>query len=177
MQHGAPDDASFQALRVAVLTVSDSRTFDDDKSGGYLARAVEDTGHQLVDRRIVKDDIYQIRAVISAWIVAPDVDVVVTTGGTGITGRDSTPEAVQPLFGKPIEGFGELFRQVSFEEIGASTIQSRCVAGMTNGTLIFCLPGSSGACHTAWEKILRPQLDIRTQPCNFAVLFPRLTEH
>jgi len=176
MQHGAPDDASFQPLKVAVLTVSDTRTLDEDKSGAYLVGAVEAAGHELVDRRLVRDDVYQMRAVLSAWIAAPDVDVVLTTGGTGITGRDSTPEAVQPLFDKPIEGFGELFRHVSLEEIGASTIQSRCTAGMANGTLVFCLPGSSGACRTAWDKILRPQLDIRTQPCNFAVLFPRLLE-
>lgn len=176
MQHGALEDASFRPLKVAVLTVSDTRTFDDDKSGGYLAQAVAAAGHELVERRLVTDDVYRMRAVFSAWIAAPDVEVVLSTGGTGVTGRDSTPEAVRPLFDKPIEGFGELFRQLSFGEIGASTIQSRCVAGMANGTFIFCLPGSTGACRSAWEKILRPQLDIRTPPCNFAVLFPRLME-
>ncbi len=176
MQHDAPADAGFKPLGLAVLTVSDSRGPSEDRSGDYLVGALREEGHQLVERRLVRDDIYQIRAVVSAWIAAPDVAVVLTTGGTGITGRDSTPEAVGPLFDKPIEGFGELFRQLSFEEIGASTIQSRALAGMANGTLIFSLPGSTGACRTAWERILRPQLDLRTEPCNFALLLPRLLE-
>lgn len=176
MQHDAPQNISFQPLSVAVLSISDSRGLDEDRSGDYLAGALRAESHQLVERRIVRDDVYQIRAVVSAWIAAPDVAVVLTTGGTGITGRDSTPEAVRPLFDKPIEGFGELFRQLSFTEIGASTIQSRALAGMANGTLIFCLPGSTGACRTAWERILKPQLDLRTEPCNFALLLPRLLE-
>jgi molybdenum cofactor biosynthesis protein B len=127
-------------------------------------------------REIVRDDIYQMRAVFSRWIADPEIQVVLSTGGTGVTGRDSTPEAVAPLLDKHIEGFGELFRTVSFEEIGASTIQSRAFAGLTNGTFIFCLPGSSGACRTAWNKILQAQLDHRTRPCNFAQLIPRLLE-
>jgi molybdenum cofactor biosynthesis protein B len=164
----------FLPLKVAVLTVSDTRSEADDKSGGYLRKAAEAAGHRVVEQVIVPDDVYQMRAVLSRWIADAGVEVILTTGGTGITGRDSTPEAVGPLLDKAIEGFGELFRQVSFAEIGASTIQSRCVAGLANGTFIFCLPGSSGACRTGWEKILAPQLDRRTRPCNFAALIPRL---
>ena len=167
---------AFQSLQIAVLTISDSRTQDDDKSGGYLCEAVTAAGHQLTERALVRDDVYQMRAVFSRWIADPQVQVVLSTGGTGVTGRDSTPEAIAPLLDKQIEGFGELFRQLSYEEIGASTIQSRCVGGMANSTLIFCLPGSSGACRTAWEKILRLQLDRRTRPCNFALLMPRFGE-
>jgi molybdenum cofactor biosynthesis protein B len=164
------------ALKIAVLTISDSRTEANDTSGGYLARAVHEAGHSLAERAIVKDDIYQIRAVVSRWIADPDVEVVLTTGGTGVTGRDSTPEAVTPLLDRQVEGFGELFRSLSFAEIGASTIQSRAFAGLANGTFVFSLPGSSGACRTAWEKILCPQLNRDTRPCNFAVLVPRLLE-
>ncbi len=168
---------AFLPLKTAVLTISDSRAEADDKSGGYLRDAVAKAGHEVVEKALVRDDIYAMRAVFSRWIAAPDVQVVVSTGGTGVTGRDSTPEAVAPLLDKQIEGFGELFRQLSYAEIGASTIQSRAVAGMANGTLIFCLPGSSGACRTAWQQILQPQLDIRTRPCNFALLMPRFNEH
>jgi len=170
------DQGGFLALGVAVLTVSDTRSEADDRSGGYLKGAVEAAGHRVVEKTIVRDDVYQMRAVFSRWIADPQVQVVLSTGGTGVTGRDSTPEAVQPLLDKPIEGFGELFRQISFEEIGASTVQSRCVAGVANATFVFCLPGSSGACRTAWTRILEPQLDRRTRPCNFALLVPRLDE-
>jgi molybdenum cofactor biosynthesis protein B len=169
-------DTGFIPLNIAVLTVSDSRTEADDKSGALLRDMVEDGGHKMVDKEIVPDDLYQIRAVFSLWIADPGVQVVLTTGGTGVTGRDSTPEAIAPLLDKQIEGFGELFRALSFDEIGPSTIQSRAVAGLANGTFIFCLPGSSGACRTAWDKILKPQLDHRTRPCNFAQLIPRLLE-
>lgn len=169
-------DQGFLSLAVAVLTVSDSRTLEDDKSGGLLEGKVTEAGHRIAAREIVRDDVYAMRAVFSRWIADPDVQVVLSTGGTGLTGRDSTPEAVAPLFDKQIEGFGELFRAVSFAEIGASTIQSRALAGLANGTLIFCLPGSSGACRTAWEHILSGQLDSRTRPCNFAQLIPRFLE-
>lgn len=168
--------SEFQPLNVALLTISDTRTLADDKSGNLLAERIAGAGHQLIDRRISKDDVYQMRAEFSRWIADPDVEVVITTGGTGVTGRDSTPEAIAPLLDKVIEGFGELFRQISFEEIGPSTIQSRAVAGMANSTLIFALPGSSGACKTAWDRILASQLDRRTKPCNFALLAPRFAE-
>ena len=169
-------DSGFIPLNIAVLTVSDSRTEADDKSGSLLKDKAGTAGHKVVAREITPDDVYQMRAVFSRWIADPQVQVVLTTGGTGITGRDSTPEAIAPLLDKQIEGFGELFRGVSFEEIGTSTVQSRAVAGLANGTFIFCLPGSSGACRTAWDKILQPQLDHRTRPCNFAQLIPRLLE-
>jgi molybdenum cofactor biosynthesis protein B len=170
------EDTGFIPLKIAVLTVSDSRTEADDKSGALLRDKAERAGHDVVAKQIIPDDVYQMRAVLSSWIADPQVQVVLTTGGTGITGRDSTPEAIAPLLDKQIEGFGELFRAVSFEEIGTSTVQSRSVAGLANGTFIFCLPGSSGACRTAWDKILEPQLDHRTRPCNFAQLIPRLLE-
>jgi molybdenum cofactor biosynthesis protein B len=168
--------SEFLPLNVALLTISDSRTDADDKSGNLLSDRITSAGHQLVERQIVRDDVYQMRAVFSRWIADPGVEVVVTTGGTGVTGRDSTPEAIAPLLDKNIEGFGELFRHISYEEIGPSTIQSRAVAGMANSTLIFCLPGSSGACKTAWDRILASQLDRRTKPCNFALLAPRFSE-
>ncbi len=166
-------DTGFVPLNIAVLTVSDTRTEAEDSSGALLRDRARAAGHRVLAKEIVRDDVYQMRAVFSRWIADPEIQVVLSTGGTGLTGRDSTPEAVAPLFDKAIEGFGELFRQVSFEEIGASTIQSRAVAGLANGTLVFCLPGSSGACRTAWERILQPQLDHRTRPCNFAQLIPR----
>jgi len=172
-QDGSSD---FRPLKMAILTVSDTRTEADDKSGQMLKTLAEKGGHEVVEKVIVRDDVYQMRAVFSRWIADPDVEVVISTGGTGITGRDSTPEAIEPLLDKPLEGFGELFRRVSFEEIGTSTIQSRAIAGLTNGTLIFCLPGSSGACRTAWEKVLEAQLDQRTRPCNFAEMMPRFDE-
>ncbi len=154
-------------LSIAVLTVSDTRNLDTDTSGACLINALTSAGHQLAERALVKDDIYQIRAKLSDWIARPDIQVALITGGTGFTDRDSTPEAVAPLFDKCVEGFGELFRQVSFTEIGTSTIQSRALAGLANRTLICCLPGSTKACRTAWEKILAPQLDARQGPCNF----------
>ncbi|HHH40286.1 MAG TPA: molybdenum cofactor biosynthesis protein B [Sedimenticola sp.] len=168
---GHYDDSGFVPLNIAVLTVSDTRTEENDKSGKVLSEGAQESGHRLVEKLIVKDDIYQMRAVFSRWIADPGVDVIISTGGTGIAGRDSTPEAIMPLLDKPIEGFGELFRLISMEEIGASAIQSRAVAGLTNHTLIFCLPGSSGACRTGWDKILKQQLDHRTRPCNFAQMY------
>jgi molybdenum cofactor biosynthesis protein B len=163
-------------LPIALATVSDSRTADNDTSGTYLREQLSAAGHRLADQVICKDDVYQLRALFSRWIADPEVQVVISTGGTGITGRDSTPEAIAPLFDKTIDGFGELFRQISYQEIGASTVQSRAVAGIANGTLLFCLPGSTGACRTAWEQILQPQLDSRTRPCNFAQLIARFNE-
>ena len=163
-------------LCVAVLTISDSRALADDKSGDLLANFIAADQHQLVDRALVRDDIYAIRAQVSQWIADAEVQVVITTGGTGFTGRDSTPEALLPLFDKQIEGFGELFRQLSYADIGTSTIQSRAVGGLANGTLIFSLPGSSGAVTLGWEKILHNQLEINFRPCNFAELIPRFLE-
>jgi molybdenum cofactor biosynthesis protein B len=168
---GHAADEGFVALNIAVLTISDTRTEATDSSGKVLQEGAEAVGHRVVEKAIVKDDVYQMRAIFSRWIADPQVHVVISTGGTGITGRDSTPEAVQPLLEKSIEGFGELFRSISLEEIGPSAIQSRAIAGLTNQTLIFCLPGSSGACRTGWEKILKSQLDSRTRPCNFASMF------
>jgi molybdenum cofactor biosynthesis protein B len=163
-------------LRVAVLTVSDTRDEATDKSGALLVERLRGAGHELAARAIVRDDIYAIRAIVSAWIADPKVEVVITTGGTGLTGRDGTPEAIAPLLDKEIDGFGELFRTISYEEIGASSLQSRCLAGVANATYIFCLPGSSGACATGWDKLIAPQLDYRTRPCNLAELMPRLKE-
>lgn len=154
-------------LKIAVLTISDSRCFQTDSSGSWLQEAIENDGHELVDRKIVVDDIYQMRAIVSSWIAEDDIEVVITTGGTGFTGRDSTPEALAPIFDKHIEGFGELFRQLSYDEIGTSTVQSRCLAGLANRTAIFCLPGSTGACKTGWNGIIREQLDSTFEPCNF----------
>jgi molybdenum cofactor biosynthesis protein B len=155
------------ALNVAVLTVSDTRTRDTDTSGQFLEDALLEAGHNLADRTIVIDDIYRIRAVLSAWIADPDMHSILVTGGTGFSGRDSTPEAVLPLFDKTIEGFGEVFRALSFEEIGSSTVQSRALAGLANRTAVFCMPGSTGACKTAWNGLIRDQLDIDHRPCNF----------
>ncbi|SUD91820.1 molybdenum cofactor biosynthesis protein B [Psychrobacter phenylpyruvicus] len=157
----------FTPLNVAVLTVSDSRTLAEDTSGQYLADSLQEAGHNLADRQLITDDIYKIRAVISGWIADPEVHAVITTGGTGFYIRDSMPEAVSVLFDKQIDGFGEMFRLISKDEIGMSTIQSRAVAGMANNTVIFCLPGSSGACRTGWTQIIKEQLDSRTGPCNF----------
>ena len=160
-------DESARALRIAVLTVSDTRTQANDTSGHYLIEALQAAGHTLAASSIVRDDIYQIRALLSAWIADPVIDSVLITGGTGFSGRDSTPEAVVPLFDKAIDGFGELFRALSFDEIGSSTIQSRAVAGFSNNTVIFCMPGSTGACRTAWTGIICEQLDSSHRPCNF----------
>ena len=166
----------FVPLRISILVVSDSRTEETDTSGKILVERLTEEGHILAEKCIVPDDIYQIRAVMSRWIVDPAVDIILSTGGTGLTGRDGTPEAVFPLFDKVIEGFGELFRRISYDEISTSTIQSRVTAGVDNGTYIFCLPGSSGACRTGWDKILATQLDISNRPCNFAELITRLNE-
>jgi len=157
-------------LNIGVLTVSDTRNVETDKSGGYLISEIEASGHQLVTRAIVVDDIYQIRAILSQWIADHVIHAVIVTGGTGFYGRDSTPEAVLPLLDKTMPGFGELFRAVSFEEIGSSTIQSRAIGGLANNTVIFCLPGSTGACKTAWTKIIKEQLTLEFSPCNFVKL-------
>jgi len=157
----------FTPLNVAVLTVSDSRTLAEDTSGQYLVDSLQEVGHNLADRQLITDDIYKIRAVISGWIADPEVHAVITTGGTGFYIRDSMPEAVSVLFDKEVDGFGEMFRLISKDEIGMSTIQSRAIAGMANNTVIFCLPGSSGACRTGWTQIIKEQLDSRTGPCNF----------
>lgn len=163
-------------VRIAVLTVSDTRDEASDKSGKLLVERLKACGHILHDKQILPDDIYQLRAQISQWIADEQVQAIVTTGGTGLTGRDGTPEAVSVLFDKAIEGFGEVFRVLSYEEIGASTLQSRCIAGVANGTYIFCLPGSSGACATGWDKLIGSQLDSTNQPCNLVDLMPRLLE-
>jgi molybdenum cofactor biosynthesis protein B len=164
------------ALNMAVLTVSDTRTLAEDSSGSYLCESLKTEGHELVAREILKDDVYQIRALVSAWIADPKVQVILTTGGTGVTGRDVIPESLSVLFDKEIPGYGEIFRYLSLADVGTSTIQSRCIAGVANGTLIFTLPGSTGACRLGWEKIIGPQLDATTGPCNFANLMGRLHE-
>ncbi len=169
-------DAKFIPLRIAVITISDSRTDDNDTSGNYLADSLAAEGHLLAHKKIVKDDRYFLRAEISALIADEAIDIILSTGSTGLTGRDIAPEALEPLFDKSIEGFGELFRAASLSDIGASTIQSRAFAGVANGTVIFCMPGSPGACRTAWEDIIRTQLDARTRPCNLANLIPRFLE-
>jgi len=160
-------DKVFVPINIAVLTVSDTRTLDNDTSGQYLVDKLIEAGHNSCDRQLIIDSKYEIRAAVSAWIADSDTQVVLITGGTGFSDRDVTPEAVEPLFDKVVEGFGELFRQVSYQEIGSSTIQSRCIAGLANKTLIFCVPGSTGACGTAWESIIKDQLDSRHGPCNF----------
>ncbi|MGO2262312.1 molybdenum cofactor biosynthesis protein B [Halomonas sp.] len=166
------------ALNIAILTISDTRTEENDRSGQQLTESLTAVGHRLADKRIVADDIYQIRAIVAQWIADAGVQVVITTGGTGFTGRDSTPEAISVLLDKHIEGFGERFRQLSGEEIGSSTIQSRCLGGLANATVIFCLPGSTGACRTGWEGILKEQLDSRHKPCNFAnLVIPERGQH
>jgi molybdenum cofactor biosynthesis protein B len=164
------------ALAIALLTVSDSRSLAEDRSGDALQQRLATAGHRLVERALVPDNRYQIRAVISRWIADPDVQVVISSGGTGLTGRDGTPEAVAPLLDKTIEGFGELFRVVSFETIGTSSLQSRCLAGVANGTVLFVLPGSLDAVQTAWDRLISAQLDPTTRPCNLVQLLPRLTE-
>ena len=168
--------SKFLPLRISVLVVSDSRTEKTDKSGKLLVDRLIKAGHLLAEKCIVHDNVYQIRSILSRWIADSAIEIIITSGGTGLTGRDGTPEAASVLFDKEIEGFGELFRWKSYEEIATSTIQSRVTAGVANGTYIFCLPGSSGACSTGWDKILETQLDIRNKPCNFAELLPRLTE-
>ena len=169
-------EREFRPLRIAVLTVSDSRTEETDTSGKLLVERLCSAGHELAEQAIVPDNTYRIREFVSRWIADESASIVITTGGTGLTGRDGTPEAVRPLFDKEIAGFGELFRWLSYEDIGTSTVQSRAVAGVANGTYLFCLPGSSGACRLAWDAILKDQLDERHRPCNFAELIPRLRE-
>ena len=164
-----PSSNAFVPLNLCVLTVSDTRDDSNDSSGQYLLNAACEQGHKVLDKRIVKDDVYQLRAIVSAWIADPAVQAVLVTGGTGFTPRDTTPDALSVLFDKHIEGFGELFRTISYTEIGTATVQSRAVAGMANGTAIFCMPGSTGACKTAWQGILREQLDARHKPCNFVM--------
>lgn len=159
--------AEFKSAKIAVLTVSDTRSEETDTSGRYLADALKEAGHQLKDKQIVIDDVYKIRAVVSNWIADPHIEAILITGGTGFTSRDTTPEAVSVLFDKQVEGFGELFRAISYQEIGSSTIQSRAVAGFANKTVIFCMPGSTGACKTAWSKIIAEQLNSQHKPCNF----------
>jgi molybdenum cofactor biosynthesis protein B len=166
----------FVSLSLCVLTVSDSRTLDNDTSGQFLVDALTEAGHRVHERKLLRDDRYAIRAQVAVWIADAAVHGVLITGGTGFTGRDSTPEAVLPLLDKEMPGFGELFRAVSFEEIGTSSLQSRAFAGLSNQTFVFALPGSTSACKTAWEKLLRAQLDARTRPCNLVGLLPRLGE-
>jgi molybdenum cofactor biosynthesis protein B len=166
----------FKALNIAVLTVSDTRTEADDISGATLASGLTEAGHNLKDKKIVPDDIYQIRAIVSRWIAEPGIQAIITTGGTGVTGRDGTPEAVSPLLDKTLDGFGEVFRMLSYAEIKSSTMQSRAIAGVANGTYIFCVPGSASACRMAWNDLIKDQLDYRTRPCNLVQLMPRLLE-
>ncbi|MCM2681207.1 molybdenum cofactor biosynthesis protein B [Echinimonas agarilytica] len=160
--------SELKPLNIAVLTVSDTRSEETDTSGQYLVQSAQDAGHTIIEKHICKDDVYQLRAIVSKWIADPRVQIVLSTGGTGFTVRDNTPQALQPLFDTDIEGFGELFRHISYGEIGTSTVQSRAVAGFANQTAIFCMPGSTNACKTAWTKILHEQLDSRHKPCNFA---------
>jgi len=168
--------AEFVPLNLCVLTVSDSRTRENDTSGAYLEQALTEAGHRLLDRALAKDDVYRLRAIVSAWVADPAVHGILVSGGTGFTGRDSTPEAIRPLLDKEMPGFGEMFRALSYEEIGTSTLQSRAFAGLANDKFIFCLPGSTSACRTAWEKLVQAQLDARTRPCNLAGLRSRLKE-
>jgi molybdenum cofactor biosynthesis protein B len=174
---GIDETRQFIPLKIAVLTMSDTRSLADDKSGATLAERIEKAGHVLADRQIARDDIEEIRTWLRVWIADPGVDVIITTGGTGFTGRDVTPEAVEPLFEKRMEGFSTAFHMVSFGKIGSSTIQSRATAGVAGATYIFCLPGSPGACRDAWDEILQNQLDYRHRPCNFVEIMPRLDEH
>jgi len=174
--HDNNTDRKFIPLNIAVLTVSDSRTEETDKSGALLVERLEAAGHHKADKCIEPDDMFRIRATVSGWIADPDVEVIITTGGTGMTGRDGTPEAIEPLLEKVMDGFGELFRAVSYDDIGTSTMQSRALCGVANGTYIFCLPGSTGACRDGWDKLIEKQLDYRTRPCNLAEMMPRLNE-
>ena len=171
------ESRSFIPVRIAVLTVSDTRSLADDKSGQTLVDRLTEAGHRLAARKIVPDEKQEIREAVRAWIEDPEVDVIVTTGGTGFTGRDVTPEAIEPLFEKRMEGFSEVFHRISYDKIGTSTIQSRATGGVANATFIFVLPGSPGACRDAWDGILKFQLDYRHRPCNFIEIMPRLDEH
>lgn len=174
--HGINESLAFVPVSVAVMTVSDTRTPDTDSSGDILAQRVQDAGHNLAARTIVTDDKEKIAAQMKSWIAAPEIDVVISTGGTGLTGRDTTPEAITPLFEKTIEGFSVIFHQVSFQSVGLSTLQSRAIAGLANNTFIFALPGSNGAVKDGWDKVISFQLDSRHQPCNLVELMPRLSE-
>lgn len=174
---GIDTERPFVPVRIAILTMSDTRSTADDKSGNLLEAMIGEAGHTLADRKLVKDDPDAIRRAVEGWIGDPAIDCVITTGGTGFTGRDVTPEAVKPLFEKEIEGFAILFHMLSYQKVGTSTIQSRACAGVARGTYIFCLPGSPGACRDAWEGILKFQLDVRHRPCNFVEIMPRLEEH
>ncbi len=173
---GIDETKSFKPVRIAILVVSDTRTLEDDTSGATLVERLESAGHTLAERKIVKDDVATIRTVVTAWIADPDVDVIISSGGTGLTGRDITPEAITPLFDKVIEGFSVIFHQVSFQSVGLSTLQSRAIAGLASGTFIFCLPGSNGAVKDGWDKVISFQLDSRHGPCNLVELMPRLME-
>lgn len=174
---GIDQTLTFVPLTIAVMTVSDTRSLEEDKSGATLAERLTKAGHRLGDRAIVTDDIEAIRAKVKAWIADPAIDVIITTGGTGFTGRDVTPEAIEPLFEKRMDGFSAVFHRISFDKIGTSTIQSRATAGVAGATFIFVLPGSPGACKDAWDGILEAQLDYRHRPCNFVEIMPRLDEH
>ena len=171
-----PSDREFKPVSIAVLTISDTRTEADDKSGKAIVERLQAAGHRLHEKAIVPDDIYRIRAEVSRWIADPDCQVVITTGGTGVSGRDGSPEAVAPLLDKELDGFGEMFRVLSYDDIGTSTLQSRTTAGVANATYIFVLPGSTGAVKLAWEKLISHQLDYRTRPCNLVEMMPRLLE-
>jgi len=173
---GVDTSLAFRPVRIAILTVSDTRTIETDTSGAALAERLEAAGHKLADRKLIRDDIPKIRSIVQGWIASADVDAVITTGGTGLTGRDVTHEAVTPLFEKTIEGFSVVFHMVSYESVGLSTLQSRATAGVVNGTVIFCLPGSTGAVRDGWDKVIVHQLDSRYRPCNLVELMPRLTE-
>lgn len=170
------ENREFMPLNIAVLTVSDTRTEANDTSGQALIDGLTAAGHVLYDRKIIPDDIYKIRAAVSQWIADEAINVVITTGGTGVTGRDGTPEAIAPLLDKVMDGFGEVFRMMSYQDIKSSTMQSRAIAGVANATYVFCVPGSSGACRTAWDSLIKDQLDYRTRPCNLVQLMPRLLE-
>jgi molybdopterin adenylyltransferase len=174
---GIDETRTFHPLRIAVMAVSDTRTLEEDKSGALLAERLQAAGHKLAQRVMVRDEILQIRGRVEAWIADPDIDVILTTGGTGLTGRDVTPEALRPLFEKEIDGFSVVFHQISYQSVATSTMNSRACAGVVRGTLIFCVPGSSGGCRDAWDGILKYQLDSRHRPCNLIDLIPRLEEH
>ncbi|GAB4539113.1 MAG: molybdenum cofactor biosynthesis protein B [Parvularculaceae bacterium] len=174
--HGINENLKFIPVRIAVLTVSDTRTLENDTSGETLARRIEEAGHELAARELVRDDPALIRETVAGWIADPEIDVAITTGGTGLTGRDVTPEALEPLFDKRIEGFSVIFHNVSYESVGLSTLQSRALAGVAKGTFVFCLPGSTGAVKDGWDKVIRMQLDSRHKPCNLVEIMPRLLE-
>ena len=173
---GSNTNNGFKAINISVLTISDTRSIEQDDSGEYLVSALKEQGHFLSDRKICKDNLYEIIAIISQWILDENIHGIITTGGTGITGKDGTPEAILPLLDKTIDGFGEMFRSLSYQNIKTSTLQSRAFAGVANGTFIFCLPGSPGACKDGWNFLIKDQLDSRTKPCNLVELMPRLNE-